>query len=298
MAVIQGYKNIEILNPLIKDVGFIGDISDDIIVTREPDSILIRHKDDKEINMRFLIYGQNIGYKTLVTTKEGIIQVRTDDAPICKWNEDTPITANIHTRVIFGDNLTNNNDSIRTINMINTTNMAVNIISKDSGRISLNTECQDLLIVMTPQYKPFTMASLIDIINPDVEHSWSKYWTGDQIASVGYLNYDSDLNLKLDMNFKIFGWHVVGSTIVLSVVPFDLVESNVIKAMPYTMSQLLNQFKDMVKNDPAFAYFDFKVIKYNVVEGTSMISTEEISRHNVTLAKEGQDPTTSMFLLQ
>lgn len=297
MAVIQGYKNIEILNPLIKDVGFIGDISDDIIVTREPDSILIRHKDDKEINMRFLIYGQNIGYKTLVTTKEGIIQVRTDDAPICKCG-DTPITANIYTRVIFGDNLTNNNDSIRTINMINTTNMAVNIISKDSGRISLNTDCQDLLIVMTPQYKPFTMASLIDIINPDVEHGWSKYWTGDQIASVGYLNYDSDLNLKLDKNFKIFGWHVVGSTIVLSVVPFDLVESNVIKAMPYTMSQLLNQFKDMVKNDPAFAYFDFKVIKYNVVEGTSMISTEEISRHNVTLAKEGQDPTTSMFLLQ
>lgn len=297
MAVIQGYKNIEILNPLIKDVGFIGDISDDIIVTREPDSILIRHKDDKEINMRFLIYGQNIGYKTSVTTKEGIIQVRTDDAPICKCG-DTPITANIYTRVIFGDNLTNNNDSIRTINMINTTNMAVNIISKDSGRISLNTECQDLLIVMTPQYKPFTMASLIDIINPDVEHSWSKYWTGDQIASVGYLNYDSDLNLKLDRDFKIFGWHVVGSTIVLSVVPFDLVESNVIKAMPYTMSQLLNQFKDMVKNDPAFAYFDFKVIKYNVVEGTSMISTEEISRHNVTLAKEGQDPATSMFLLQ
>ena len=297
MAVIQGYKNIEILNPLIKDVGFIGDISDDIIVTREPDSILIRHKDDKEINMRFLIYGQNIGYKTLVTTKEGIIQVRTDDAPICKCG-DTPITANIYTRVIFGDNLTNNNDSIRTINMINTTNMAVNIISKDSGRISLNTECQDLLIVMTPQYKPFTMASLIDIINPDVEHGWSKYWTGDQIASVGYLNYDSDLNLKLDRDFKIFGWHVVGSTIVLSVVPFDLAESNVIKAMPYTMSQLLNQFKDMVKNDPAFAYFDFKVIKYNVVEGTSMISTEEISRHNVTLAKEGQDPTTSMFLLQ
>lgn len=297
MAVIQGYKNIEILNPLIKDVGFIGDISDDIIVTREPDSILIRHKDDKEINMRFLIYGQNIGYKTLVTTKEGIIQVRTDDAPICKCG-DTPITANIYTRVIFGDNLTNNNDSIRTINMINTTNMAVNIISKDSGRISLNTECQDLLIVMTPQYKPFTMASLIDIINPDVEHGWSKYWTGDQIASVGYLNYDSDLNLKLDKNFKIFGWHVVGSTIVLSVVPFDLVESNVIKAMPYTMSQLLNQFKDMVKNDPAFAYFDFKVIKYNVVEGTSMISTEEISKHNVTLAKEGQDATTSMFLLQ
>ena len=297
MAVIQGYKNIEILNPLIKDVGFIGDISDDIIVTREPDSILIRHKDDKEINMRFLIYGQNIGYKTLVTTKEGIIQVRTDDAPICKCG-DTPITTNIYTRVIFGDNLTNNNDSIRTINMINTTNMAVNIISKDSGRISLNTECQDLLIVMTPQYKPFTMASLIDIINPDVEHGWSKYWTGDQIASVGYLNYDSDLNLKLDKNFKIFGWHVVGSTIVLSVVPFDLVESNVIKAMPYTMSQLLNQFKDMVKNDPAFAYFDFKVIKYNVVEGTSMISTEEISKHNVTLAKEGQDATTSMFLLQ
>lgn len=297
MAVIQGYKNIEILNPLIKDVGFIGDISDDIIVTREPDSILIRHKDDKEINMRFLIYGQNIGYKTLVTTKEGIIQVRTDDAPICKCG-DTPITANIYTRVIFGDNLTNNNDSIRTINMINTTNMAVNIISKDSGHISLNTECQDLLIVMTPQYKPFTMASLIDIINPDVEHGWSKYWTGDQIASVGYLNYDSDLNLKLDRDFKIFGWHVVGSTIVLSVVPFDLAESNVIKAMPYTMSQLLNQFKDMVKNDPAFAYFDFKVIKYNVVEGTSMISTEEISRHNVTLAKEGQDPTTSMFLLQ
>ena len=297
MAVIQGYKNIEILNPLIKDVGFIGDISDDIIVTREPDSILIRHKDDKEINMRFLIYGQNIGYKTLVTTKEGIIQVRTDDAPICKCG-DTPITANIYTRVIFGDNLTNNNDSIRTINMINTTNMAVNIISKDSGRISLNTDCQDLLIVMTPQYKPFTMASLIDIINPDVEHGWSKYWTGDQIASVGYLNYDSDLNLKLDMDFKIFGWHVVGSTIVLSVVPFDLVESNAIKATPYTMSQLLNQFKDMVKNDPAFAYFDFKVIKYNVVEGTSMISTEEISRHNVTLAKEGQDPTTSMFLLQ
>ena len=297
MAVIQGYKNIEILNPLIKDVGFIGDISDDIIVTREPDSILIRHKDDKEINMRFLIYGQNIGYKTLVTTKEGIIQVRTDDAPICKCG-DTPITTNIYTRVIFGDNLTNNNDSIRTINMINTTNMAVNIISKDSGRISLNTECQDLLIVMTPQYKPFTMASLIDIINPDVEHGWSNYWTGDQIASVGYLNYDSDLNLKLDKNFKIFGWHVVGSTIVLSVVPFDLVESNVIKAMPYTMSQLLNQFKDMVKNDPAFAYFDFKVIKYNVVEGTSMISTEEISKHNVTLAKEGQDATTSMFLLQ
>ena len=182
--------------------------------------------------------------------------------------------------------------------MINTTNIAVNIISRDSGRISLNTECQDLLIVMTPQYKPFTMASLIDIINPDVEHGWSKYWTGDQIASVGYLNYDSDLNLKLDRDFKIFGWHVVGSTIVLSVVPFDLVESNVINTMPYTMSQLLNQFKDMVKNDPAFAYFDFKVIKYNVVEGTSMISTEEISRHNVTLAKEGQDATTSMFLLQ
>lgn len=297
MAVIQGYKNIEILNPLIKDVGFIGDISDDIIVTREPDSILIRHKDDKEINMRFLIYGQNIGYKTLVTTKEGIIKVCTDDAPICKCG-DTPITANIYTQVIFGDNLTNNNDSIRTINMINTTNISVNIISRDSGRISLNTECQDLLIVMTPQYKPFTMASLIDIINPDVEHGWSKYWTGDQIASVGYLNYDSDLNLKLDRDFKIFGWHVVGSTIVLSVVPFDLVESNVIKAMPYTMSQLLNQFKDMVKNDPAFAYFDFKVIKYNVVEGTSMISTEEISKHNVTLAKEGQDATTSMFLLQ
>lgn len=297
MAVIQGYKNIEILNPLIKDVGFIGDISDDIIVTREPDSILIRHKDDKEINMRFLVYGQNIRYKTSVTTKEGIIQVRTDDAPICKCG-DTPITANIYTRVIFGDNLTNNNDSIRTINMINTTNMAVNIISKDSGRISLNTDCQDLLIVMTPQYKPFTMASLIDIINPDVEHGWSKYWTGDQIASVGYLNYDSDLNLRLDRDFKIFGWHVVGSTIVLSVVPFDLVESNVINTMPYTMSQLLNQFKDMVKNDPAFAYFDFKVIKYNVVEGTSMISTEEISRHNVTLAKKGQDPATSMFLLQ
>ena len=136
MAVVQGYKNIEILNPLIKDVGFIGDISDDIIVTREPDSILIRHKDDKEINMRFLIYGQNIGYKTLVTTKEGIIKVFTDDDPICKCG-DTPITANIYTRVIFGDNLTNNNDSIRTINMINTTNMAVNIISKDSGRISL-----------------------------------------------------------------------------------------------------------------------------------------------------------------
>ena len=297
MAVIQGYKNIEILNPLIKDVGFIGDISDDIIVTREPDSILIRHKDDKEINMRFLVYGQNIRYKTSVTTKEGIIQVRTDNDPICKC-ADIPIISDIYTRVTFGDNLANNNDSIRTINMINTTNMAVNIISKDSGCISLNTECQDLLIVMTPQYKPFTMASLIDIINPDVEHSWSKYWTGDQIASVGYLNYDSDLNLRLDRDFKIFGWHVVGSTIVLSVVPFDLVESNVINTMPYTMSQLLNQFKDMVKNDPAFAYFDFKVIKYNVVEGTSMISTEEISRHNVTLAKEGQDPATSMFLLQ
>lgn len=297
MAVIQGYKNIEILNPLIKDVGFIGDIGDDIIVTREPNSILIRHKDDKEINMRFLVYGQNISCKTSVTTKEGVIQVCTDNDPICKCANISKIS-DIYTRVTFGDNLTNNHDSIRTINMINTTNIAVNIISKDSGCISFNTECQDLLIVMTPQYKPFTMASLIDIINPDVEHGWSKYWAGDQIASVGYINYDSDLNLKLDRDFKIFGWHVVGSTVVLSVVPFDLAESNVINAMPYTMNQLLNQFKDMVENDPAFAYFDFKVIKYNVVEGTSMISTEEISRHNVTLAKEGQDPATSMFLLQ
>lgn len=296
MAVIQGYKNIEILNPLIKDIGFIGDIGDDIIVTREPDCILIRHKDGKEINIRFLIYGQNIGYETLVTTKEGIIKVCTDDAPICKCG-DTPITANIYTRVIFGDNLTNNNDSIRTINMINTTNISVNIISRDSECISLNTECQDLLIVITPQYKPFTTASLMDVMNPDVEHGWSKYWAGDQIASVGYLNYDSDLNLVLDRDFKIFGWHVVGTTIVLSVVPFDL-KSNVINTMPYTMNQLFNQFKDMVEENPAFAYFDFKVIKYNVVVGTSMISTEEISRHNVTLAKEGQDPATSMFLLQ
>lgn len=296
MAAIQGYKNIEILNPLINEIGFIGDISDDIIATREPDCILIRHKDGKEINMRFLIYGQNIGYKTSVTTKEGVIKVCTDDAPICKCG-DTPITANIYTRVIFGDNLTSNNDSIRTINMINTTNISVNIISRDSECINLNTECQDLLVVITPQYKPFTMASLIDVMNPDVEHGWSKYWTGDQVASVGYLNHDSDLNLVLDKDFKIFGWHVVGTTIVLSVVPFDL-KSNVINTMPYTMNQLFNQFKDMVEENPAFAYFDFKVIKYNVVTGTSMISTEEISRHNVTLAKEGQNPTTSMFLLQ
>ena len=296
MAALQCYKNIEILNPLINEAGFIGDISDDIIATREPDCILIRHKDGKEINMRFLIYGQNIGYKTLVTTKEGIIKVCTNDAPICKCG-DTPITANIYTQIIFGDNLTNNNDSIRTINMINTTNISVNIISRDSERINLNTECQDLLIVITPQYKPFTMASLMDVMNPDVEHGWSKYWTGDQIASVGYLNYDSDLNLVLDKDFKIFGWHVVGTTIVLNVVPFDL-KSNVINTMPYTMNQLFNQFKDMVEENPAFAYYDFKVVEYTIASGTSMISTQEISRHNVTLAKEGQNPTTSMFLLQ
>jgi hypothetical protein len=47
----------------------------------------------------------------------------------------------------------------------------------------------------------------------------------------------------------VVGITVVGSTVVLSVVPFDLAESNVINAMPYTMNQLLNQFKDMVEND-------------------------------------------------
>lgn len=292
MAGLQKYKNVEILNPLISEVNFIGNIDDNIIVNQDPDMITITRTDKECFNVRFLIPGQNIGCS--LATREGVVKISTDNAPICKYS-DTPITANIYTRVTFGDNLSSNDAYIKTVNMINTTSVSINIIG--INRFGANTCTRDLFVVINPIYKPFTLSTLLDIMMPDVERSQSKYWIGDQNAKVGTLKIDDTGYLALDDSYNIFGWHVVENTIVLSVVPDDL-QSSVINTMPYKMSALFDQFSDQIAINPAFAYFEFKVIKYSVVTGTTMISTEEISKHNITLARNGQDATTSMFLFQ
>lgn len=292
MAALQKYKNVDILNPLISEVNFIGNIDDSIIVKQDPDMITITRTDKECSNIRFLICGQNIGCS--LATREGVVKISTDNAPICKCN-DTPITANIYTRVTFGDNLSSSDTYIKTVNMINATNISINIIA--INRFGANTCTKDLLVVINPIYKPFTLSTLMDIQMPDAERGQSKYWIGDQNAKVGTLKIDDTGYLALDDSYNIFGWHVVENTIVLSVVPDDL-QSSVINTMPYKMSALFDQFSDQIAINPAFAHFEFKVIKYSVVTGTTMISTEEISKHNVTLARNGQDATTSMFLLQ
>lgn len=292
MAGLQKYKNVEILNPLISEVNFIGNIDDNIIVNQDPDMITITRTDKECFNARFLINGQNIGCS--LATREGVVKISTDNASICKCG-DTPITANIYTRVTFGDNLSSNDAYIKTVNMINTTSVSINIIA--TNRFGADTRTKDLLVVINPIYKPFTLSTLLDVMIPDVERSQSKYWIGDQNAKVGTLKIDDTGYLALDDLYNIFGWHVVENTIVLSVVP-DNLQSSVINTVPYKMSALFDQFSDQIAINPAFAYFEFKVIKYSVVTGTTMISTEEISKHNITLARNGQDATASMFLLQ
>ena len=295
MAGLQKYKNVEILNPLITEVNFIGDIDDSIIVKQDPNMITITRTDNECTSIRFLVCGQNIGCSLL--TKEGIVGVVkavANDASICKCGV-TPTLTNICTRVTFGDNLSGSGAYITTMNMINVTNISIDIIT--TNRFSANTCTRDLVVVINPIYKPFTLSTLLDVMMPDAERSQSKYWIGDQNARVGTLKLNNDGNFELDDSYIVFGWHIVENTIVLSVVPDDL-QTSAINTMPYKMSALFDQFSDQIAINPAFAYFDFKVIKYTVAEGTSMISTEEISHHNVTLAKEGQDPTTSIFLLQ
>lgn len=111
--------------------------------------------------------------------------------------------------------------------------------------VDQDTNMYDLLLVIIPKFNPLTLNAI------ENAEDFSKYiYSDNSEARLGFR-----ANNTISTPYKIFGWHVNGSSIVLDAIDDKNTESGIINANCYSLTQLYYELTELDAHRADISYF-------------------------------------------
>lgn len=175
----------------------------------------------------------------------------------CKCHEYT-------LRPVYNTTITIDNELGETVrfDLSRVTDIEIKAINVDQ-----DTNMYDLLLVIIPKFNPLTLNA---IENAD---DFSKYiYSDNSEARIGFR-----ANNNITTPYKIFGWHVNGSSIVLDVIDDSCsddknIESSIINTAGYSIAQLYYELTELEVHRADISYFRITASIHTIADGDIVVT--------------------------